>query len=238
MNSSSEQTQVIGFDTALARMIDHTLLKPDATKAQIEQLCSEARQFGFAAVCVNPCYVDLCAELLRGSSVKVCTVIGLPLGAASSETKAFEAERAIQDGAQEVDMVINVGMLKSGNDVYVERDIRAVVTVAKRFGVTTKVIIETSLLAEDEKIRACLLAKNAGADFVKTSTGLGKGGATVEDVALMRKVVGPSMGVKASGGIRTYDDALTLVASGANRLGTSASVQIVAGWKGPTSSTI
>ncbi|MEK6755096.1 MAG: deoxyribose-phosphate aldolase [Bacteroidota bacterium] len=238
MNSSSEQTQVIGFDTALARMIDHTLLKPDATKAQIEQLCSEARQFGFAAVCVNPCYVDLCAELLRGSSVKVCTVIGLPLGAASSETKAFEAERAIQDGAQEVDMVINVGMLKSGNDAYVERDIRAVVTVAKRFGVTTKVIIETSLLAEDEKIRACLLAKNAGADFVKTSTGLGKGGATVEDVALMRKVVGPSMGVKASGGIRTYDDALTLVASGANRLGTSASVQIVAGWKGPTSSTI
>lgn len=238
MNSSSEQTQVIGFDTALARMIDHTLLKPDATKAQIEQLCSEARQFGFAAVCVNPCYVDLCAELLRGSSVKVCTVIGLPLGAASSETKAFEAERAIQDGAQEVDMVINVGMLKSGNDAYVERDIRAVVTVAKRFGVTTKVIIETSLLAEDEKIRACLLAKNAGADFVKTSTGLGKGGATVEDVALMRKVVGSSMGVKASGGIRTYDDALTLVASGANRLGTSASVQIVAGWKGPTSSTI
>ena len=238
MNSSSEQTQVIGFDTALARMIDHTLLKPDATKAQIEQLCSEARQFGFAAVCVNPCYVDLCAELLRASSVKVCTVIGLPLGAASSETKAFEAERAIQDGAQEVDMVINVGMLKSGNDAYVERDIRAVVTVAKRFGVTTKVIIETSLLAEDEKISACLLAKNAGADFVKTSTGLGKGGATVEDVALMRKVVGPSMGVKASGGIRTYDDALTLVASGANRLGTSASVQIVAGWKGPTSSTI
>jgi len=235
-NSSSHNPQAISFDTALARMIDHTLLKPEATGAQIEQLCREARQFGFASVCVNPCYVSLCADRLRGTTVKVCTVIGFPLGAASPNTKAFETGRAIQDGAQEVDMVINVGMLKTGNDAYVERDIRSVVSVAKRSGVATKVIIETSLLSDDEKKRACLLAKTGGGDFIKTSTGFAKGGATVEDVALIRKIVGPSMGVKASGGIRTREDALALIASGANRLGTSASVHIVTEWKDPASS--
>jgi len=225
------------FDASLAAMIDHTLLKPEATITQIERLCDEGRQYRFASVCVNPCHVRACAERLQGTTTKVCTVVGFPLGASSSATKAFEAERALQDGAREIDMVINIGMLKSGNEKFVEEDIRAVVAVAKRSAALTKVILETSLLTEDEKTRACRLAKQAGADFVKTSTGFGGAGATVEDVALMRKVVGSSMGVKASGGIRTYEEARALIASGANRLGTSASVQIVSSRKGPATST-
>lgn len=217
------------FDTRIAGMIDHTLLKPEATVQQIEQLCREAKQFGFASVCVNPSYVKLCSKILKDTTVKVCTVIGFPLGATSTETKAFEAERAIQDGAREIDMVINVGMLKSGEFHFVENDIATVVRTGKRHGVITKVIIETGLLTDEEKVKACLLAKNAGASFVKTSTGFSKGGATVGDVALMRKVVGSSLGVKASGGVRTKEDARALIESGADRIGASASVMIVTG---------
>lgn len=218
-----------GIETDLARMIDHTLLKPEATKEQVTQLCKEAIKYNFASVCINPCYVPLCAKLLRDSSVKVCTVIGFPLGATSSASKAFEAEHALRDGAKEIDMVINVGMLKSGEYDYVENDIFAVVTTSRRYGALTKVIIETALLTDEEKIKACLLAKRAGADFVKTSTGFSKGGATAGDIALMRKVVGSAMGVKASGGVRTREEALAMVASGADRIGASASVKIVSG---------
>jgi len=218
-----------GIETDLARMIDHTLLKPEATKEQVIQLCSEAKKYNFASVCINPSYVSLCAKLLRDTAVKVCTVIGFPLGATSTPTKAFEAEHALRDGAKEIDMVINVGMLKSGDYDYVENDIFAVVTTARRFGSLLKVIIETGLLTDEEKIKACLLAKRAGADFVKTSTGFAKGGATVGDIALMRKVVGSAMGVKASGGVRTREEALAMVASGADRIGASASVKIVIG---------
>ena len=217
------------FDVALARMIDHTLLKPDATRKEIEKLCAEARQFGFASVCINPSYVKLCAQLLKDTAVKVCTVIGFPLGATTTETKVFETEQVIRDGAREVDMVINVGMLKSCEFDYVERDIRAVADVAHRSRFITKVIIETGLLTDEEKVKACILAKRAGADFVKTSTGFAKGGATVGDIALMRKVVGSALGVKASGGIRTHEDAAALIASGADRIGASASVKIVTG---------
>lgn len=225
------------FDTSLAKMIDHTLLKPEATKQQIEQLCREAKQYGFASVCINPGYVKTCANLLRDTSVKVCTVIGFPLGATSTESKAFETDRAIRDGAREVDMVINVGMLKSGEYSYVENDIRAVVQAAKKMGVLTKVIIETGLLTDEEKVKACILAKQAGANFVKTSTGFAKGGATVGDITLMRKVVGSSLGVKASGGVRTQEEALALVASGADRIGASASIKIVTGEKESVPST-
>jgi len=230
-------SQQPSFDVTLARLIDHTLLKPDATLDQIERLCDEAKQYGFASVCVNPGYVKLCAGRLGSTSVKVCTVIGFPLGATSTEAKVCEAQQAIRDGAQEVDMVINIGMLKSGEESYVESDIRSVVNVAKQSGVVTKVILETALLTDDEKRRACGLAKQAGADFVKTSTGFAKGGATARDVLLMRKAVGASMGVKASGGIRTTEDARALIANGASRLGTSASVQIVTGGKGTVPST-
>ncbi|HUN65593.1 MAG TPA: deoxyribose-phosphate aldolase [Bacteroidota bacterium] len=216
-----------GVETDLARMIDHTLLKPEGTKEQIIELCAEAKKYLFASVCVNPSYVPLCAKLLRDTPVKVCTVIGFPLGATSSAAKAFEAEQALRDGAREVDMVINVGMLKSGDYEYVENDIFGVVSTARRYGALTKVILETALLTDDEKIKGCLLAKRAGADFVKTSTGFSKGGATVGDIALMRKVVGSAMGVKASGGVRTREEALAMVASGADRIGASASVKIV-----------
>jgi deoxyribose-phosphate aldolase len=219
------------FDVKLARMIDHTLLKPEATLREIEDLCSEAKHYGFASVCINPAYVKLCADLLRNSDVKVCTVIGFPLGATSSAAKAFEAERAIKHGASEIDMVINIGMLKSGEYDYVEHDIFIVVDVAHRMHVLVKVIIETGLLNDDEKIKACVLAKHAGADFVKTSTGFVKGGATVKDVILMRKVVGPELGLKASGGVHSRKQVLTLLASGATRIGTSASTRIVAGNK-------
>ncbi len=216
-----------GIETDLARMIDHTLLKPEATKEQIIELCNEAKKYLFASVCINPSYVPLCARLLRDTPVKVCTVIGFPLGATSTAAKAYEAEQALRDGAREVDMVINIGMLKSREYDYVENDIFAVVNAARRYGALTKVILETALLTDEEKIKGCLLAKRAGSDFVKTSTGFSKGGATVGDIALMRKVVGSAMGVKASGGVRTREDALAMVASGADRIGASASVKIV-----------
>jgi len=221
-----------GVTADLARMIDHTLLKPEATPAEVQKLCEEARKYSFASVCINAGYVPLCARLLRGTPVRVCTVIGFPLGATSTAAKAFETEQAIRDGAQEVDMVINVGMLKSGDTVYVERDIAAVVNVARRHRVLTKVIIETALLTDEEKVKACLLTKKIGADFVKTSTGFAKGGATAGDIALMRRVVGSAMGVKAAGGVRSREDALAMVASGADRIGASASVRIVVGEAG------
>lgn len=219
------------FDRSIASLIDHTLLKPEATRQQIEQLCTEAKQYSFASVCINPSYVKVCSGMLKESSVKVCTVIGFPLGATTTETKAFEAEKAIRDGAREVDMVINVGMLKSGEYDYVQNDIATVVRAAKSHGVLVKVIIETGLLTDEEKVKACVLARNAGANFVKTSTGFSKGGATVGDIALMRKVVGSALGVKASGGVRTQEDAKALIASGADRIGASASVMIVTGEK-------
>lgn len=213
---------------AVARMIDHTLLKPDATRPQIAQLCAEAREHHFASVCVNPCYVPYCAELLEDvEDVAICTVIGFPLGATLSEVKAFEARQAIANGATEIDMVINVGALKSHDKELVRRDIEAVVEVAASDGALCKVIIETALLDDDEKVDACLIAKQAGADFVKTSTGFSTGGATADDVGLMRRTVGESMGVKASGGVRSLDDVRRMVAAGANRIGASAGVQIM-----------
>jgi len=211
----------------VAALIDHTLLKPDATEDQLRQLCAEARDYGFASVCINPGYVPLAAELLRGSPVAVCTVIGFPLGATMTEVKAYEGERTIALGARELDMVINIGALKSREYAWVEEDIRAVVNVAHPRGATVKVIIEAALLTNDEKIKACTLAKAAYADYVKTSTGFGPGGATVEDVALMRQVVGPSMGVKAAGGIRSYEIAEEMVRAGATRIGASAGIEIV-----------
>ncbi|MED3563709.1 deoxyribose-phosphate aldolase [Bacillus xiapuensis] len=212
----------------IASMIDHTLLKPDATRKQIETLCNEAKEFKFFSVCVNPTWVKTCRDLLNGSGVKVCTVIGFPLGAATSETKAFETKNAIDHGAGEVDMVINIGALKDHNDQLVERDIRAVVDAAKGKALT-KVIIETSLLTQEEKIRACKLSVKAGADFVKTSTGFSTGGATVEDIALMRQTVGPELGVKASGGVRSTEDALKMIESGATRIGASSGAAILKG---------
>ncbi len=212
----------------MASMIDHTVLKPSASREDIEKLCEEARRFRFASVCVNPCYVPLCAQMLRMTSVKVCTVVGFPLGANRSEVKAFETERAISDGAQEVDMVINVGALKSKDHELVESDIRAVVEMCRSI-VVSKVIIEAALLTDEEKVTACTLAKAAGADFVKTSTGFGPGGATAHDVALMRGVVGEDMGVKAAGGIRDVETAEEMIAAGASRIGASASVKIVGG---------
>lgn len=214
----------------VAHAIDHTLLKADATEDQIRKLCEEARQYEFASVCVNPGWVGLAAELLAGSPVKVCTVIGFPLGATTPTAKAIEARDAIANGATEVDMVINVGALKSGDDELVRRDIEAVVNAA-RGQALTKVIIETALLSREEKVKACLLAKMAGADFVKTSTGFSTGGATVEDIALMRETVGPDMGVKASGGVSDRATADAMVAAGATRIGASASVAIATGQK-------
>ncbi|HEX2981387.1 MAG TPA: deoxyribose-phosphate aldolase [Anaerolineaceae bacterium] len=216
-------------DQNLAALIDHTLLKPDATPDQIAQLCFEARKYGFASVCINPGWVELCAKLLQGSPVKVCTVIGFPLGATASEVKAFETENAIQHGATEIDMVINIGALKARDLELVARDIRGVVLVAHSHHIIVKVILETSLLTDEEKVLGSLLSKEAGADFVKTSTGFASGGATVHDVALMRKTVGPEMGVKASGGVRTYEDAEKMVRAGATRIGASAGVKIIQG---------
>jgi deoxyribose-phosphate aldolase len=219
----------------IAKYIDHTLLRPDATVDQVTKLCQEAKEFGFASVCINPCYVRQSANLLRGSSVKVCTVIGFPLGANMSDTKALEARRAIRDGATEVDMVINIGALKSGQDDLVYRDIRAVVEAAMDGGALCKVILETSLLNDDEKTRGCLAARRARADFVKTATGFGPGGATAEDVALMsRAVSGTKMGVKASGGIRNWQDAEQMIRAGATRIGASAGVRIVKESQGAT----
>jgi len=216
------------MSTTIARMIDHTLLKADATNEQIEQLCNEAKEYNFASVCVNPTWVEKCAKILQGTDVKVCTVIGFPLGASTLETKAFETKNAIENGATEVDMVINIGALKKGDNESVERDIRAVVEAAKGKALT-KVIIETCLLTDEEKVRACELSVKAGADFVKTSTGFSTGGATVEDIALMRKTVGPTIGVKASGGVRSAEDAQSMIKAGATRIGASSSIAIVKG---------
>ena len=211
-----------------ASLIDHTLLKPTATADQIRQLCAEAREYRFAAVCVNPVWVPLCAELLAGSPVAVCTVVGFPLGADLSEAKAFEAERCVALGASEIDMVINIGALKDQEFAAVQADIAAVVSSSHAAGAIVKVIIEAAYLTDEEKVDACVLAKDAGADFVKTSTGFGPSGATVADVALMRRVVGPGIGVKAAGGIRSGEDFKSMVAAGANRIGASAGVKIVA----------
>jgi deoxyribose-phosphate aldolase len=216
-------------DEALSHMIDHTLLKPDATHDQIAQLCYEARKYQFASVCVNPTNVALCSELLKGSQVLVCTVIGFPLGATPTEVKVFETQQAIRDGATEVDMVINVGALKSKDYELVEQDIASVARVCHAQNAILKVIIEAALLTDEEKVAACQLAKVAGAEFVKTSTGFGPGGATPEDVALMRRVVGPNIGVKAAGGIRTFEDAQKMIQAGATRIGASASVKIIGG---------
>jgi deoxyribose-phosphate aldolase len=212
----------------IASLIDHTLLKAETTKEQIVQLCAEAKEYSFASVCVNPAWVAVAAEELKGSPVKVCTVIGFPLGASTSETKAFETKDAISKGAQEIDMVINIGALKSGDTELVKSDIEAVVEAAKGSAIV-KVIIETSLLTDEEKRAACELAKSAGADFVKTSTGFSTGGATVEDVKLMRGTVGPEMGVKASGGVRSLEDLNNMVEAGATRIGASSGVQIMKG---------
>lgn len=218
----------------IASMIDHTLLKPETTPAQISQLCQEAREHGFASVCVNPAYVAQAARELAGSPVKVCTVIGFPLGANRPRVKAAETELAIREGAREVDMVINIGAAKAGDWQLVEEDIREVVTAARQLEAETgkivvKVIIETCLLTDEEKIKACQAAVRAGADFVKTSTGFAGGGATVADVELMRRTVGPELGVKASGGVRNLEQAQAMIQAGANRIGTSNGVAIMAG---------
>lgn len=211
----------------LSKYIDHTLLAPEATEAEIKRICEEAKQYNFASVCINPCWVALASSLLKDSDVKVCTVIGFPLGANTTATKVFETENAIDNGAQECDMVINIGQLKSGNVDFVQNDISEVVKVAHNKGALVKVIIEASLLDDDEIVIASQLAKNAGADFVKTSTGFSTGGATVHDVALMRETVGPDMGVKASGGIHSREEAQAMIDAGATRIGASAGIRIV-----------
>ena len=218
----------------LSRYIDHTLLKADATENEVIKLCNEAKEYDFFSVCINPGFVELAAKELSESNVAVCTVIGFPLGASTPETKAFETRDAIQKGAAEVDMVINISKLKDKKDEEVLKDIKAVVDAADKKALI-KVIIETCLLTDEEKERACKLAKDAGADFVKTSTGFSTGGATKEDIALMRKTVGTEMGVKASGGVRTYEDAVTMIESGATRIGASASIAIVTASKAQSS---
>jgi deoxyribose-phosphate aldolase len=216
-----------GAPAGVASMIDHTLLKPDATRAGIEELCREAAQFKFATVCVNPTWVALASRLLSGTGVKVCSVVGFPLGATTPDVKGYETRRAIFDGAREIDMVINVGALKSGDLRVVECDIEAVTGPCRDAGALSKVIIEAALLTDDEKITACTLAKAAAADYVKTSTGFGPGGATAADVALMRRVVGAEMGVKAAGGVRDLEGMKAMIAAGATRVGASAGVKIV-----------
>jgi len=213
----------------LGGYIDHTLLKPEAAAADIDRLCDEAMRNRFATVCVNGTWVRRCAEILAGSGVLVCTVVGFPLGAVAPEIKVYEARRAIEDGACEVDMVLNVGAVKSGDDEFARRDVAGVADVCHRLGARLKVILETCLLSDDEKVRACRLSKQAGADFVKTSTGFSKGGATVADVELMRRTVGPTLGVKASGGVRDAETAKAMIAAGATRIGASASVEIARG---------
>lgn len=211
----------------LNKYIDHTILKPETTQEQVEKILSEAKEYDFASVCVNPTWVSLAAESLKDTDVKVCTVIGFPLGANTSAVKAFETKDAIANGADEIDMVINVGALKAGNDALVLDDIKAVVDASG--DKLVKVIIEACLLTDDEKVRACQLSKEAGADYVKTSTGFSTGGATVADVTLMRKTVGPDMGVKASGGARSYEDAIAFIEAGASRIGASSGVAIMNG---------
>ncbi len=214
-------------ESDIASLIDHTLLKPDASRADIQKICQEALKYCFASVCVNPWNVSQAAEILRGSAVRVCTVVGFPLGATLPQVKVFETEEAIKLGAQEIDMVINVGALKSKQDDAVEADIRGVVEASHRGGAICKVILETSLLSTEEKVRGSLASKNAGADFVKTSTGFGPGGATAEDVRLMRAVVGGEIGVKAAGGVRSFEDVQKMVEAGATRIGASASIKIL-----------
>jgi deoxyribose-phosphate aldolase len=214
-------------ESEIARLIDHTLLKPDATQNEIAKVCAEALQYHFASVCVNPWNVAQAAELLRGSDVKVCTVVGFPLGATLPEVKVFEAQESIERGAQEIDMVINIGALKSGRVGAVEADIHGVVNASHHGKAICKVIIETCLLTREEKIQASLAAKNAGADFVKTSTGFSTAGATPEDVCLIRETIGPSTGIKAAGGVRTLEDLQNMVAAGATRIGASAGVKII-----------
>ena len=223
MTKSKKDAQEIN----IASTIDHTLLKPDATQAQIIQLCAEAKENQFASVCVNPTHVKLCAQLLKGSGVHTCTVVGFPLGATTHTAKMLETRDVVMLGATEVDMVINIGALKSKNYEAVLADITAVTEAAHEGGAIVKVIIEAAMLTDEEKVIACQLAQAAGADFVKTSTGFGPGGATLEDVALMRQTVGPDMGVKAAGGVRTLQDALAMIAAGATRIGASAGVAIV-----------
>ena len=227
-----------GAPEGVASMIDHTLLKPDATKQNIEELCREAAQFKFATVCVNPTWVALSARLLAGSGVGVCSVVGFPLGATTPDVKGYETRRAIFDGAREIDMVINVGALKSGDLRAVERDIEAVTTPCRDCGVLSKVIIEAALLTDAEKVTACTLVKAAGADYVKTSTGFGPGGATAADVALMRRIVGSEMGVKAAGGVRDLEGMKAMIAAGATRVGASAGVKIVQQARGETTPAI
>ncbi len=217
----------VSVDAGVAALIDHTLLKPEASRDDIRKLCQEAVRFQFASVVVNPWYVPLAAELVRGCPVKVCTVVGFPLGATLPQVKIYETEETIKLGAQEIDMVINLGALKSGQDDVVESDIRGVVEASHRGGAINKVILETALLTIEEKVRACIAAKNAGADYVKTSTGFGPAGATAEDVALMRAVVGSQIGVKAAGGIRSLEELKKMVSAGATRIGASASVRIL-----------
>jgi len=212
----------------LSKFIDHTVLKAETSEKAVEKVCKEAVEYKFASVCINPCNVKLASKLLEGSEVKVCTVIGFPLGANTSKVKAFETEDAIANGAHEVDMVINIGKLKDKDYDYVREDIKAVVNVAKGKALT-KVIIETCLLTDEEKVKACELAKEAGADFVKTSTGFSTGGATPADIKLVRETVGPDMGVKASGGVRNIDDAEAVIKNGATRIGASSSIDIVEG---------
>ena len=224
-STPSFPTALSGSD--LARYIDHTVLKPEAAESQIVQLCEEARRYQFMAVCVNPVWVKRCVQLLQGSSTRVATVAGFPLGATLPEVKAYEAQQVVAAGAREVDMVINMGALKSKDDALVARDIALVVQAARSGGALTKVIIEAALLDDAEKIRACQLAVEAGAEFVKTSTGFASSGATAHDVALMRQTVGPQVGVKAAGGIRTYADVVKMIEAGANRIGASASVKIM-----------
>ncbi len=223
------------LEDGIAAFIDHTLLKPEATREQIEQVCAEAREYGFASVCVNPCWLAVVTHELRGTPVLACAVVGFPLGATTASAKRAEAAEALKLGADELDMVMNIGALKSGMDAEVEADIRGVVELAHSSCARVKVILETALLAEEEKVRACRLAQRAGADFVKTSTGFGPGGATPADVALMRATVGDCMGVKAAGGVRTYEDLLKMVGAGASRVGASASVKILAGQSAPAS---
>lgn len=217
----------MSFDRTIARLIDHTVLKPETVRDEVKTVCLEALRFEFASVCVNPFWVPLATSMLRGSPVAVCTVSGFPLGATSTAAKVAESRAALGEGAREVDMVINIGALRGGENAAVEADIRQVVGACRERGALVKVIIETALLTDDEKVLACRLAQAAGADFVKTSTGFSKGGATVGDVALMRRTVGPGMGVKASGGIRTLEDLNAMVAAGATRIGASASVRIM-----------
>jgi len=223
----SASDRLTKIDPAIAALIDHTILKADATRADIVKVCREARQYSFASVCVNPYWVPLVRAELAGSPVKVCTVVGFPLGATSTESKVAETAAAVRDGAQEIDMVINIGALRSGDRDAVRQDIEQVVRTSHQGHAIVKVIIETSLLKDEEKVLACQLAKQAGADFVKTSTGFSTGGATAHDIALMRAAVGPEMGVKASGGVRTLEDLRAMTAAGATRIGASASVKIV-----------